>query len=244
MSYDPMVAKICTYGSTREQAIRRMRRAIEETSVLGIETNLALHLVILEDHRFHAGNYDTGLLADLPQSTTTIPNPLDILAVAIAEEHSKGNTESRQVTEHTSQWVLQAPPSPAGRFELKYFVTINDQEHCVELKKSKDGQYHYTLDDGPESFVNVRQDGKQLHLLTDTQSRSLTISLDSRDMTGGGPRAPFRVESEMVRALRTASGGEGTGEGRDSRLTDAWSRRKIPSERRRPRERWTGGGRD
>ena len=105
------------------------------------------------------------------------------------------------------------PPSPAGRFELKYFVTINDQEHCVELKKSKDGQYHYTLDDGPESFVNVRQDGKQLHLLTDTQSRSLTISLDSRDMTGGGPRAPFRVESEMVRALRTASGGEGTGEG-------------------------------
>ena len=32
-------------------------------------------------------------------------------------------------------------------------------------------------------------------------------------MTGGGPRAPFRVESEMARALRTASGGEGTGEG-------------------------------
>ena len=114
----------------------------EETSVLGIETNLALHLVILEDHRFHAGNYDTGLLADLPQSTTTIPNPLDILPSRLPKS-TQGNTESRQVTEHTSQWVLQAP-SPAGRFELKYFVTINDQEHCVELKKSKDGQYHYT----------------------------------------------------------------------------------------------------
>lgn len=96
---------------------------------------------------------------------------------------------------------------------MKYFVTINDQEHCVEMTKSETGQYHCMIDDGPKHVVNVRQNGKQLHLLTNTQSRSLMVSLASGDMTGGGPRTAFRVESEMLRALRTASGGEGAGNG-------------------------------
>lgn len=96
---------------------------------------------------------------------------------------------------------------------MKYFVTINDQEHCVELKKSDNDQYQCIIDDGPMHLVKIRQDGQQLHLLTNNQSRSLMLSLDSGDLTSGGPRSVFRAESEMLRALRTASGGEGTGSG-------------------------------
>ncbi len=62
MSYDPMVAKLCTWGRDRDEAIRRMRRALDETVVLGITTNIALHHRILAAPAFVAGDYDTGLL--------------------------------------------------------------------------------------------------------------------------------------------------------------------------------------
>ncbi len=67
MAYDPMVAKICTWGRNRDQAIRRMRRALDETAILGLTTNIALHHRVLSHEAFLAGRYDTGLLqTELP----------------------------------------------------------------------------------------------------------------------------------------------------------------------------------
>ena len=63
MSYDPMIAKLCTYGTDRPQAIRRMLRALDETAVLGITTNRALHRRVLTHPAFVAGRYDTSLLS-------------------------------------------------------------------------------------------------------------------------------------------------------------------------------------
>ena len=54
--YDSMVGKVIAYGATREQAIRRMRIALSEMVVEGIQTNIPLHLDLLHDNRFiHGG---------------------------------------------------------------------------------------------------------------------------------------------------------------------------------------------
>jgi len=53
--YDSMVGKVIAYGATREQAIRRMRTALSEMVVEGIQTNLPLHLDLLHDGRFLRG---------------------------------------------------------------------------------------------------------------------------------------------------------------------------------------------
>jgi len=53
--YDSMIGKVIAYGSTREQAIRRMRVALSEMVVEGIRTNLALHQELLNDARFLRG---------------------------------------------------------------------------------------------------------------------------------------------------------------------------------------------
>ena len=63
MTYDPMVAKLCVWGQDRPQALRRMRRALEETVILGLTHNIPLHLQILEHEAFRAGLYDTGILS-------------------------------------------------------------------------------------------------------------------------------------------------------------------------------------
>ncbi len=53
--YDSMVAKLLTYGDTREQAMARMRIALSETVIDGISTNIALHKMLLDDSHFMDG---------------------------------------------------------------------------------------------------------------------------------------------------------------------------------------------
>jgi acetyl-CoA carboxylase biotin carboxylase subunit len=53
--YDSMIAKLITYGDTREQAIRRMRIALSEMMVDGIKTNIPLHQDLMLDERFLQG---------------------------------------------------------------------------------------------------------------------------------------------------------------------------------------------
>jgi acetyl-CoA carboxylase biotin carboxylase subunit len=54
-NYDSMIGKVITYGDTRDQALRRMRIALSEMVVEGIQTNLPLHRELLADARFVAG---------------------------------------------------------------------------------------------------------------------------------------------------------------------------------------------
>jgi len=54
-NYDSMVGKLIAYGATRDQAIRRMRIALSEMAIEGIQTNLPLHRELLHDSRFLRG---------------------------------------------------------------------------------------------------------------------------------------------------------------------------------------------
>lgn len=62
--YDPMIAKLITWGENRVEAILRMRRALREYQVRGIKTNIPFHHWILRHPRFMAGNFDTGFIDD------------------------------------------------------------------------------------------------------------------------------------------------------------------------------------
>ncbi len=53
--YDSMIGKLITYGDTRDQAIARMRIALSEMMIDGINTNVALHADLMADAAFHAG---------------------------------------------------------------------------------------------------------------------------------------------------------------------------------------------
>ena len=57
--YDSLIAKVVVHSRTRERAIARMRRALESMVVEGIKTTIPLHLKILNDPDFVAGNFST-----------------------------------------------------------------------------------------------------------------------------------------------------------------------------------------
>jgi acetyl-CoA carboxylase biotin carboxylase subunit len=60
--YDSLVAKIIAHGRDRDESIARMRRTLGMAVVTGIETTIPLHLDILADAGFHAGEINTGFL--------------------------------------------------------------------------------------------------------------------------------------------------------------------------------------
>ncbi|WP_380875091.1 acetyl-CoA carboxylase biotin carboxylase subunit [Sphingomonas sp. DBB INV C78] len=55
--YDSMIAKLIVYGTTREGALRRLRRALEEFVIDGVTTTIPLHQALLDDPDFQKGNY-------------------------------------------------------------------------------------------------------------------------------------------------------------------------------------------
>ncbi len=62
--YDSMVAKIICWGRDRTESLGRMRRALEETVVEGIDTTLSFHLEVLADDKFRRGEIHTGYLEE------------------------------------------------------------------------------------------------------------------------------------------------------------------------------------
>src|SRR5207302_3000649 len=60
--YDSMIAKVISYGRDRQEAIVRMRRALEMSVVEGVKTTIPMHLKILSDADFLAGRLSTGFM--------------------------------------------------------------------------------------------------------------------------------------------------------------------------------------
>jgi acetyl-CoA carboxylase biotin carboxylase subunit len=66
--YDSMIGKIITVGATRDSAINRMRRALDEYYVTGIKTTVPFHAAIMRSGEFREGRYDTGFVERVMKS--------------------------------------------------------------------------------------------------------------------------------------------------------------------------------
>ena len=88
LEYDPMLSKLVAFGETREVAIDRMLRALDEYVIGGIKTNISLFRRILMDEDFRAARIDTGylerLLAERRRRRRARAVPEDVVAVAAA----------------------------------------------------------------------------------------------------------------------------------------------------------------
>lgn len=109
--YDPMVAKLIAWGHTREEAIRRLRRALDEYSLTGIKTNIPLHKSILEEPKFLDGSYTTQFLekdfTGYKDLFRFVDDKVFLIAAAITAYNDR---KARGVWDLnlTSQWKIRA----------------------------------------------------------------------------------------------------------------------------------------
>ena len=108
LHYDPMIAKISAWGKTREEARRRMMRALDECIVYGVKTNLFLHKEILTDERFVRGQVSTRFLDDFSQKNEVGQDVCDlaIIGAAISILTTGASAESDSVDHDPGLWRM------------------------------------------------------------------------------------------------------------------------------------------
>lgn len=100
--YDPMIAKVITYGETREEAIGRMQRALSEFVLTGIKSNIVLHKTILDHPKFLDGTYTTQFIEKNfeviePEMFKSIDDPMFLIAAAITAYNDRKSKDVRQL---------------------------------------------------------------------------------------------------------------------------------------------------
>ena len=83
MHYDPMIAKVIAHADTRDGAIERLRHALGECEIAGVEHNVAFLRNVLDDAAFRGGDYDTGLIEARGDALIPADDPLPTLAAAL-----------------------------------------------------------------------------------------------------------------------------------------------------------------
>ncbi len=114
--YDPMISKLTVYGSTREEAIGRLRRALQEYEVSGIKTTLPFFREIIEDKEFIDGKLDTGFIPRWQerrkkQEINEVEKDLAIIAASLNSLQEKPSA-SVQTKQNDSRW------STSGRLAM------------------------------------------------------------------------------------------------------------------------------
>ncbi|MDA0204582.1 MAG: acetyl-CoA carboxylase biotin carboxylase subunit [Acidobacteria bacterium] len=94
LHYDPLIAKLCAWGPTRNDALNRLRAALAEYQVTGIQTTLGFFRDIIDDPAFRAGDLDTGFigrfLGDERSAVDASANEAVVAALfALSEESSQ-----------------------------------------------------------------------------------------------------------------------------------------------------------
>jgi acetyl/propionyl-CoA carboxylase alpha subunit len=106
--YDPMIAKLVTFGKDRAEAIARMLRAIDEYQITGIQTTLPFGRYVLQHPAFVGGNFDTNFIrdhftpADLAPSTDDEAEINKLAAVLAAKLLTEKKPKVATVTETAS----------------------------------------------------------------------------------------------------------------------------------------------
>ncbi len=110
--YDPLISKLITYGPDRLEALRRMRRALDEYRIAGVITTIPFFRSLLENPRFVGGDLDTGLVDELtahPGHQEETADPAVPLAAAAIHRILEEGEKKAPATTSGSAWKSRGP---------------------------------------------------------------------------------------------------------------------------------------
>ena len=117
--YDPLIAKVITWGEDRKAAIARMSRALGEYIIEGIETTIPFHMWVMRDDKFISGDFDTSYIdkhyrGNAIRAHRRVPAEIAVIAAAInAMESGRGGEETTRG--QVSRWRDTARREGTGR---------------------------------------------------------------------------------------------------------------------------------
>ncbi|MBI5261704.1 MAG: acetyl/propionyl/methylcrotonyl-CoA carboxylase subunit alpha [Bradyrhizobium sp.] len=183
--YDAMLAKMIAWAPTREAAIERLNRGLEEADVRGVVTNIPFLSALLTHDKVRANTIDTGLiereLANLARPPAA-PSDFELcaaVAAIVAEERAAVCTEARSpwqtfgwmpVGRRQRVFAFRVGHGPEQKVTLTYgngpsTLSTGEREFAFEVSPGENGRFDLTLD-GVKSQVAAVIDGHELYLRT------------------------------------------------------------------------------
>ena len=151
MYYDPMIAKLCTWAPTRDQAIEAMRNALDGFELEGIGQNLPFVSAVMDHPKFISGDMTTAFIAEeYPEGFEGVTLPEDTLrkiAASAAAMH--------RVAEIRRTRVSGRMDNHERRVGTEWVVNLQDQDFAVSIDADHDGST-VTFEDG--SALRVSSD--------------------------------------------------------------------------------------
>jgi propionyl-CoA carboxylase alpha chain len=153
MFYDSMIAKVIAYAPTRQEAIQKLRDALDAFVIRGVSSNVAFQAALLSHPQFVNGDFNTGFIAEhFPQGhqgQEVSPAHLDFLLALVAAAHrrllNRTLNISGQMPGHERQigqdfvirWgphaTAQTVPVQVVVVENRFDVELNDQTFTFEF---------------------------------------------------------------------------------------------------------------
>ena len=159
--YDPMLAKVIAHAVDRPAALRALDRALADTAVLGITTNIEFLRFLLADPDVVAGRLDTGLLdRRTPDYVSTVPGDPELIAAAAYKWLRRWPSPGGDLWQVPSGWrVGERAPTP---FRL----------HAGERTD------HVYLTGSPQTATAVVENGESHSLTASLDGDRLAVTLD------------------------------------------------------------------
>jgi geranyl-CoA carboxylase alpha subunit len=190
--YDSMIAKLVSYGATRDEARRRLVAGLDQAVAFGVTTNQAFLAACLRHPAFAAGEATTGFIAQhhgellAPSQDVTSGVGLAALLLYVSNTHAP---------------LWQRGRALAATFPLPVRVGLDDAVHEAEIVRERDGSYiadvagqvqRFDIEELGPHLVRFRKDGvaeSAIFLRDDDrlyiQQHGVTLSV--RDLTLAAP---------------------------------------------------------
>lgn len=208
--YDPMLGKLIAHGATREEARRKLLRAVQDSVLLGVQSNQRLLVSLLQHPQFISGEFSTAFIAqhftDHPCLHTYTPTAEELAIAAVlfyqsgAQAHrpplkgwrnNVGAPLDYRLGLEQQDWTLQLLANGAGRF------TVNVMQRALALTVIECNERSVTLEvDGLRQRHAYRIVGEELWLFTHPgnlrlEDRTHALISSQSSVSSGTLKAPM-----------------------------------------------------
>ncbi|MEQ9506949.1 MAG: acetyl/propionyl/methylcrotonyl-CoA carboxylase subunit alpha [Hyphomonas sp.] len=158
MFYDPMIAKLVTWGKDRDTALDVHGEALDRFHIEGIQDNIPFIAAVMDEKRFRSGNITTAYIKDeFPEGFNGVPATKvqeAQLICSAAYVHAFFDRRARMISGRMSS-------ETKGRKE--WVVILGDRHHPVTIDIGTDGEAQITVNGGKaHSFVTSWHPGRHL----------------------------------------------------------------------------------
>jgi acetyl-CoA/propionyl-CoA carboxylase biotin carboxyl carrier protein len=197
--YDPMLSKVIAYGEDRAAALRTLERALSQTAVLGVGTNIEFLRFLLADEDVAAGRLDTGLI-DRTVFTGEPAGDQAFIAAAAYRWLQRWPTGSADLWDVPSGWRIGAPAPTTIR------LRNGERTEHVHITGTP-GDAVVRIEDGENRSLSARLAGDELAVTVDDIRSTYAVAADGHQiwLAGAGRtvvldevrEAPVRPDDEV-----------------------------------------------